>query len=186
MTRHRIQAVAVTGGIAEGKSTVLTVLSSFGVKVASADEVVKQLWSDQQFQSTVWKQLDLNGNFDKNILRKMLSQFPEIRSTLNAITHPVVMSELACSGADAIEVPLLIEACLQGQFESIWVVTCGPEMQLERLAARLGSLQEAQALIATQLKTKTKIAFADAVVRTNVPLENVKSTVKKTWQGQSP
>jgi dephospho-CoA kinase len=77
------------------------------------------------------------------------------------------------------EVPLLIETATQGWFDEVWVVSAGVEEQRRRLVERLGNEADADALLSTQLPTEAKIPFADRVVRTNMPLETVKSTLAR-------
>lgn len=75
------------------------------------------------------------------------------------------------------EIPLLIEACLQGGFDRVWVVTCGADEQRRRLVERLGGEAGAEALLGSQLPTRAKIPFADVVIRTNQPEWSVKRDV---------
>jgi dephospho-CoA kinase len=75
--------------------------------------------------------------------------------------------------ADVVEVPLLIETCIQSLFERVWVATCGPEEQERRLVERLGDAGAARRLVASQLPTVVKCAFADQAIRTDQPLSSV-------------
>ena len=110
------------------------------------------------------------------MLRERLAD-PSIRRAVNRITHPAIFDRIQNAGAQFIEVPLLIEACLQGEFDRVWVVTCGPEEQLRRLTARLQSAEAATVLLRTQLTSRVKIVFADSVIRTNQPEFSVKRDV---------
>lgn len=71
------------------------------------------------------------------------------------------------------EVPLLIEAVRHPSFDSVWVVSCHPDTQLQRLFARGLSPSEATRWLASQLPTEVKEAFADEIVRTDEPLPHV-------------
>jgi dephospho-CoA kinase len=117
--------------------------------------------------------------------RKRLAAFAfrdaRFRRRLNALTHPEVtrrmFARLDPLGARLVfvEVPLLIEASLQGRFERVWVVDAGPAERLRRLTAKLGGDEAAaKARLASQLPTEAKKAFADRIVRTNSGLESVK------------
>ena len=75
------------------------------------------------------------------------------------------------------EVPLLIETCIQRLFNQTWLVTCGKVEQLRRLTERLSDQTQAEALIATQIPTCAKFAFADVVIRTDVEMPIVHRTV---------
>jgi dephospho-CoA kinase len=92
--------------------------------------------------------------------------------------HPIILEALKTLNADAIEIPLLIETCFQGQFKRVWVVTCGLEEQRKRLAERLGSKADVEAVLASQIPTEVKCTFADVIVRTNRPPEDVHRFIK--------
>jgi dephospho-CoA kinase len=77
------------------------------------------------------------------------------------------------------EVPLLIETATQGKFDEVWVVCAGKDLQLGRLKERLGSQEQAEEMLATQIPTEAKLAFADRVVRTNEPLEAVRIAIAR-------
>ena len=169
--------LAVTGGVAEGKSTVVGFLRSLGVSTLSADEIVAGLWQSSYVLETVCAVLGLPDGADKPTIRKAMLQDPNGRREVNKIFHPLVWEKISASQAFAVEVPLLIETCLHTRFDRVWVVTCGPKDQLKRLTSRVGDEQIARSLIASQLSTRTKLAFADEVIRTNSDLSSVEALV---------
>ncbi len=173
-TRRRI---AITGGVCEGKSTVCGYLRALGYTVASADDAAREVFEEQAVQRALALALGCEVPVTRRQVRDRLTIDPEFRRTLNRITHPRILESLDRLEAQFVEVPLLIEACLQGRFDRVWVVTCGPEEQARRLAERLGSKEKARRMMAAQLPTRAKIPFADAVVRTNRPEEDVQSFV---------
>ena len=155
--------VVVTGGVATGKSTVLERFRWNGLTVASADAVVADIWADPQQARPITAELGVGFPVDKDILRAKLAD-PDFRALAANRLHPRVMERLFALDAQVTEIPLLFEACLQGLARTIVVVTCSPETQLRRLAARLGDEDKARALIATQLPGEVKAAFADWLV----------------------
>jgi dephospho-CoA kinase len=169
--------VAVTGGVAEGKSTVLAELARLGWTTLSADEVGRQVSARPEFRALTAEATGADPD-DREAVRRAISADPEARRRLNAVLHPTVLAELLAAEADAVEVPLLFEACLADRFDRVWCVTCGPEEQLRRLTERLGSEAEARALLASQLGSRTKAALSDVVLRTNRPLASVLSDVR--------
>ena len=177
--------VAVTGGIAEGKSTVMGYLRSLGQSTASADEFAREVFQLDEVQEAISQRLGLKHHAPREEVRSAISGNPEIRRWLNTITHPRIFERIENSRADWIEVPLLFEACLQGSFDSIWVVTCGEIEQLSRLAARLGDEAAARKMMGTQLSTSIKIAFADEIIRTNLSETTVKSLVRQGIERES-
>lgn len=173
-----IRAIALTGGIAEGKSTVLKIAGDLGAKTASADELAKGVFDSGAVQSQLANLIGAEGPVDRSHLRQAIEQDSSLRRHVNKITHRAIFTAIKNCGAEIIEIPLLIETCLHSYFEQIWVVTCGADEQMTRLSARVGE-QEARALIATQLPTRAKIPFANVVIRTNKPLASVQQDVQE-------
>lgn len=174
--RMPIPRVAITGGIAEGKSTVLGYCRDAGYPVCSVDELARTVFDSDPVQTGLAKLLGQPFPIMRADVRKAIVASPVVRRALNHLTHPLLLDAIHKSDAAVFEVPLLVETCLLGEFDRIWVVTCGPEQQLERLSQRIGP-QDAKALIETQLPTRAKTPFADAIVRTNEPEHNVKRYV---------
>lgn len=170
--------IAITGGIAEGKSTVVGMIAAMGFETASSDRMAREVFSDPETQRLLAAIL---GKDEERVspaeLRQAMSESDAIRAQVNRVMHPRIRSLMEASTAPFHEVPLLIEACLQGHYEEIWVVTCGAVEQRRRLIERLTDERAADALIASQLSSEVKLAFADAVIRSEVPIEDVRCTV---------
>lgn len=166
----------ITGGVAEGKSTVLKMLHHLGASVLSSDDVARELMEDSAIQLKISRVLGISLPIDRAELRKVLVDHTQ-RKLLNNIMHPHVLRKLQESKAQFVEVPLLFETALAGPFNRIWIVTCGRQEQLSRLTARLGDSLAAEALISTQIASRAKIPFADVVIRTNVPMPDVQRLV---------
>lgn len=173
----RIRAIAVTGGIASGKSTVLGIMESHGLRVASADVLARADFESQEVQEGLASLSGLPTPIDRAALGAAMASSHGLRRAVNGLLHPRIMHLLRTCEADAIEVPLLIEACLQGEFDEVWAVVCDPQTQLDRLTARLGDEALARRWIEAQLPLSAKVPFADAVVRTNFPIQNVHAYV---------
>lgn len=170
--------IAITGGVGEGKSTVLGLVGAHGLRTLSADEVAREVLSEPDVSRKVERVL--GEPYRPERVRERITREPDLRRQINAVTHPEILRRLLERSAGeptAIEVPLLIEACIQRFFDQTWVVTCGPEEQMRRVAERLGDEQAARELIDAQLPTPVKCAFADRVVRTDCPLPIVHRTV---------
>ena len=166
--------VAITGGIAEGKSTVLGYLREAGYPVLSADEIARTIFETEEIQNFL---LEALGTVDRTAVRTRLAHDPKFRRKLNGEMHPPVMKKIRESGAEIVEIPLLVETVLYPQFESVWVVTCGPEEQRRRLLARVRDEAIADAMLSTQLCSAVKIPFADRIVRTILDEDSVKRYV---------
>ena len=172
-----MRRVGITGGIAEGKSTVLGYLASLGYKTASADAIAKDVLSTESVQGEVAELFGESLPLDPGKMRRAIGLKPPLRRALNRVLHPHILEAIQESGAAFVEVPLLIETCIQGQFDEIWVVTCGRDEQFRRLESRVGKA-EAVRLIGIQLPTEAKEPFADHVIRTNKREESVFQEVR--------
>lgn len=169
--------IAVTGGIAEGKSTVLTYLSDAGFAVTSADLIAREVFSENYIQRELGELIGVSAPVERDDLKTAIAMDPKLRRKVNSVMHPVILERLQSRVESVIEVPLLFEACIYGAFDRVWVVTCGAEEQLRRLTARLGDEDLARQLIGAQLPTDVKVAFADTVIRTNQDEDAVKRCV---------
>lgn len=165
--------VALTGGVAEGKTTVLRFLSEEGLSTASADEIGREVFDEPVVQAEIGERLGLTGKVDRNKVRTAIASDPAKRRVLNEVMHPEILARLISQDADVVEVPLLVETCIQSLFQRVWVVTCGPVEQERRLVERLGDVAEARRMMGTQLPTVVKCAFADQTIRTDQPLASV-------------
>jgi dephospho-CoA kinase len=168
---------AITGGIAEGKSTLLGCLSELGYRTASADDIARDVFNDPGVNRLIATTAALAFPVNPSDLRQAFADRPHVRRLVNGVMHPRVLKGLKESTAEFVEIPLLIETCLQSEFDQIWVVTCGREEQLRRLRKRYGDSFDFHALLAAQLPTSAKTPFADEVFRTNQPIESVRRNV---------
>ncbi len=147
-----------------------------GYSIESADRVARAVFSSEHVQRRIAELLCIEPPVPPEIVRSKLHE-PSVRRAVNAITHPRILEGLRSSGAHFFEIPLLIETCLQGTFDRVWVVTCGMEEQRQRLMTRLGSDASVESIIGTQLTSRTKIPFGDRVIRTNQAESSVKRFV---------
>lgn len=169
--------VAITGGIAEGKSTVLAILKEAGYSVASADEVSRTVVADPEVQSQIARLVGQKEPVSPAVLRAAIATDPALRRSVNAVTHPRILAGLMAVQAHFIEVPLLLEACLQNAFDRVWVVVAGSEVQRARLMDRYKNAPFIEDILASQLPSRVKQAFADYIIRTNDPLNDVRRCV---------
>lgn len=173
--------IALTGGIGEGKSTVLKWIEELGLKTSSADAIARDLFNDPFVNDQIASLIDEVSPVDRDQLRKALAVDPDLRRKLNALMHAPVMERLLSGEADVVEIPLLYEACLQMDFDEVWVVTCGREEQLRRLALRYPG-EDVSKYLRWQLPTRIKAISADVVIRTDAPEATTWKIVEKEVQ----
>jgi dephospho-CoA kinase len=185
--------IAITGGIAEGKTTVLRMFEALGGQTVSSDSIVAHLlrpgtdlWQQliQEFGDTI---LTETGELNRERLASLAFGETQARRRLNRLLHPAVVEAIAERARDAstplfVEVPLLIEVCYQGWFDRIVVVRATPALQRQRLLARGVPNDRVRQLLRAQLPTRAKLPFADWVVRTTGSLQQVEAQVRRIWQ----
>jgi dephospho-CoA kinase len=190
--------VAVTGGIAEGKSTVLRWFEEWGAYSLSLDQIARALSRPQE---ALWQAIVAefgqgyllpNGELNRRQLGEAIFVNHALRRRLNRISHPLILQrmrleiqKIQCQQPDAVvvvEVPLLIECALYRDFDRIVVVEAGKQLQRARLlASGLDEKNIAQRL-AAQLPTRVKRIFADWVVWNREQLEKTREQSWRIWQ----
>ena len=187
--------IGLTGNIACGKSTVLALLAGYGAETIDADREVHALYVAgspvtvaiaDRFGAGV---LAAGGAVDRRALGRLVIGDPAAMAALEAIVHPAVRQRIAARIAasqakvvvvDAIK---LIEGGLADRCDSVWVVTCRPEVQLARLMARDGAGQaDAERRIAAQGPQADKVARADVVIDNSGTPAETAAHVERAWE----
>ncbi|XP_045784173.1 dephospho-CoA kinase domain-containing protein [Maniola jurtina] len=173
--------VGLTGGLATGKSTVLSIFRDNGVAVIDADVVARQVLEPG---TKAWKELRnyfgeevlySDGRVNRLKLGELIFDDIEKRRKLNAITHPRIqtaMMKMAVkyffSGHNYIvmEVPLLFETGKMINFmHKIITVVCEDYQQLERLCKRSDFTEKvAKKRISFQMPLEQKVANSHFVI----------------------
>ena len=177
--------IGLTGGIACGKSFVLSEFRQLGVRCIDADEVAHQVilpgrpaYRDivEHFGTGI---LGADSIIDRRKLGAAVfgDERKRQRQRLNGIVHPRIHQELdrqvarlqeeAGSGPALamVDAALMVETGSYRKYDCVVVVTCRPEQQLERLLGRGGlTRQEVQARIDSQMPIEEKVRFADFVI----------------------
>jgi len=180
--------VALTGGIASGKSIVAEVFRRRGFAFFSADRAGRDVMSPrgaayapivERFGPAI---LAADRTIDRAALAKILFADPGARRFVESIVHPLVLSVLRAEAArlesggrtDVLvsESALTFEAGLTDEFDRIVVVHCDPEVQIKRLMARDGiGRDDALARIGAQMSAAEKIRRANYTIDASGALE---------------
>lgn len=167
--------VAVTGGIASGKSSFVGMLEEFGAYTIDADKVTRKLQEEGSEVNAAIKQAFpdavRNGALDRQALKREVFGNPEKLKTLESIVHPAVADALKrlIRRADAkvivLEVPLLYESGL-GDIADVRVnVSASYEIRERRAIARDGINSETFAsIVARQLSDEERSLRSDITV----------------------
>jgi dephospho-CoA kinase len=186
--------VALTGGIASGKSHVLDAFRARHVPTIDADLLAHDVAGPgtpgaaailARFGSAV---LAPNGELDRRKLGAVVFVDPELRRALEAIVHPAVYEAIArwLAGLPSetplavADIPLLYETGHQRDFDAVVVAACPPEEQLRRVIARDHlSEAEARARLGAQWPLTEKVRRADFVIWTTGTAEETGTEVER-------
>jgi dephospho-CoA kinase len=170
--------VALTGGIAAGKSAVTRRFQALGVPVHDADVAARAVIEpgSDGLQAVVDAfgvgVLDANGRLDRPAMRERVFADPNARRTLEAIIHPRVrhwLRERVSSERASycvLAIPLLAENLAQYRWvDRVLVVDAAEPLQLARLTARDGiDPILARRMLAQQSSRTERLAIADDVI----------------------
>lgn len=172
--------VAVSGGIASGKSSVCSLIQNSGIEVIDADIIARELVQPGQSalldiaQQIGPQFIQADGHLDRALLRKHVFSNQPDKIRLENILHPRIQAELfrqsqqAKSAYALVAIPLLSPAIRNTAYawvNRILVVEAPEEMQLQRIMARDGSTMVlAKAMIAAQLSFSERLPMADDVL----------------------
>lgn len=191
--------IALTGGIACGKSTVSGMLAALGASIIDADQISRALTAPnglalpairETFGSSVFH---ADGTLDRPALSALVFADKAAIAKLNAIIHPLVKQQMdeqlaVCrkNGAPVVvlDVPLLFEANMQHMGDLVACVTAPEKEQIARMHSRNGyTREEALSRIRNQMPVSEKARLSDIVIDTNRPLPELQKDVETLYQG---
>lgn len=174
--------VALTGGIATGKSYCLVHFAELGVPVVDADKLAREAVTPgsaglravvERFGADV---LAADGSLDRPALGRIVFGDPRARAALEAIVHPEVYRHIREWFANLppgtrvalADIPLVFETGHNHDFDAVVVAACEPEEQVRRVMAR-DQLpdREARARLAAQWPIEEKVKRATHVIWTD-------------------
>src|SRR3954469_16717394 len=189
--------VALTGGIATGKSYCLARFASLGVPTIDADRLAREAVAPgsraleqvtARFGSSILK---TDGSLDRASLGRIVFSDRTARADLEAIVHPEVYRRIGDWFATLpprtrlaiADIPLLFETGHTHDFDRVVVVACEPREQLRRLMARDGLTEsDARARLDAQWPIEEKEARADFVIRTDAAVADTDAQVRTVYE----
>lgn len=187
--------VAVTGGVASGKSVVTDAFASLGVDVADADVAARAVVEPGQpaLQQIAERfgpaSLAADGRLDRAAMRERVFADPEARKALEALLHPRIRTwlESACQAAPGpyvvVAIPLLAEGGGRTAYpwlDRILVVDVPETVQRQRLMQRDGVDDGlARRMVAAQASRARRLALADDVIVNDGPLALLAGVVSR-------
>jgi len=185
-------AVALTGGIATGKSTAIHMFKNLGFEVIDADGVAHQILDEQsdQIASLFGHSMIVDGQVDRKALGRIVFSDPKKKKELELLLHPLIFEEITRLSEELdqqqkiyfVDIPLFFET-KRYPIERVVVVYVPKAMQLKRLMQRDGSSQEeAMKRIDAQMDIEQKRQKATYIIDNTTTLESLQEECVKIKQ----
>ncbi|MFQ1007319.1 dephospho-CoA kinase [Gilliamella apicola] len=187
--------VALSGGIASGKSTIANLFAQLGVPIIDADVIARQvveIGTDaykliiKHFSQEI---LLPNNEIDRSQLREIIFNNDHERLWLNNVLHPIIQEQTQIQIAKQTAayviwvVPLLVENNLHNFADRVLMVDTPEQLQLERLIQR-DNIDEslAKKMISSQISSQKRLTYADDIIVNNGDLTSLTAQVNKLHQ----
>ncbi len=195
----KVLKVALTGGIASGKSLVSDLLEIHGCHIVDLDVISREVvlpgtdGLNELVESFGDSILLSDGSLDRKNLRDVLFKKGRNRAKIEQILHPKILQKMKSSiesfkeGVIVVAIPLLVEKELWGPFDRAVVVDCDVETQLDRLTARENiDNTQAKTMLMAQASRGQRFQLADHlptdIIDNNSKISDLKEHVKKLSQ----
>lgn len=186
------KVIGVTGGIASGKSNVLSVIRNLGYKVIDCDFITHEL---QKIGMPIYNAIkdtfgieyfNLDGSLNRSKLGNLIFHDEKSKNLLNSISHPIILAEvkkeIEISNEDIvfIDVPLLYESKFDSLCDKVICVYLDKEIQIKRLMERDGiDMEYAKSKIQSQMDLVKKRELADYIIDSKGTFDETRCQVLK-------
>ena len=184
--------VALTGGIASGKTTVANLFAALGVPLIDTDVIARQVVEPGQpalaevVQNFGPDILDADGRLDRRRMRERIFSDPTAKQRLEGILHPAIRAEMERQSREAngpyqvLVIPLLTEGKRRDHVDRVLLVDVPEELQIQRLMLRDGvTHDQAAASLNAQATRAERLAIADDIVRNTGRVDDLRAEVAK-------
>jgi dephospho-CoA kinase len=189
--------VALTGGIATGKSYCLKRFADLGVPGIDADVLAREAVARgtpaleaiaARFGADV---LTSEGDLNRSALARIVFSDPRARTALESIVHPEVYRRIREWFANLprgtklaiADIPLLYETGQEHEFDQVMVAACDVVEQIRRMVVRDGLTDEdARARLAAQWPIAEKVARAPIVIWTDRGFEETDGQIEEVYR----
>lgn len=185
--------VALTGGIASGKSTVSDIFERLGAEVIDSDLVAREVVESgtrgaAQIAETFGEEFFTNGELNRKKLAEVVFSDATKRSLLESILHPLIRESSnkkfdAYDGIVIYQIPLLVESSSDYPFDAVITVEADDQTRIQRLIqTRSMTEQEAVGRISSQTDRASREAVADFVIDSDCTLLELEAQVNEVWK----
>ncbi|MCI5051748.1 MAG: dephospho-CoA kinase [Simkaniaceae bacterium] len=179
----RLKKVAVTGGIASGKSQICRFLREEGIYFLDADKIVHELLTPSTPQGK--EVLNQFGVLDRQKLAQIVFNDPDKLKKLESILHPAVIDKIKSAFKEAagslfvVEFPLLFEIGFDDWFDTTIAVIADDEMRFKRAIERGMSGDDFKKRTSRLLPQEVLAEKADVTLVNNSSIDELKSQLNK-------
>jgi len=170
--------VAITGGIASGKSIVSKWFEDHKLRVIYADKIGHKLFEEQsvknQIEEIFGNEVIVQNRIDRAKLGQIIFNSSDKRKQLNELLHPQIKKKIQLiidESSDEIlifEIPLLFENQLQEAFDLTVNISAKKDLRVKRIIARDRTTRDlAQKRIDSQMVEKEKQKLTDINITNN-------------------
>ena len=189
-----LKKIAITGGVASGKSSVCRFFQELGAYVVSADAIVHELLSPetnlgQQVLQLFGSEILQNGKINRRMIAEKVFKNPSQLEALERLIHPAVLQKidelyemargLKKYSSFVVEIPLLYEIRGEENYDVIVAVLTDEKIAKERFHKAGFQTDEYERRMSRQLKPSNKAARADYTLINNGSLEQLRQEVIK-------
>ena len=174
---QRVPRIALTGGIASGKSTVAELFVALGARLIDTDQIAREVVMppspvlDRIVARFGPEILTSGGALDRSRLRQVIFADPQARADLDAIIHPAIRDEVTRLSRQVggpyqlVAVPLLVETGTHRDYDRVLLVDASPETQQHRLMVRDDiDVATANRMLQAQATREQRRAIADDMI----------------------
>ena len=195
----KVLKVALTGGIASGKSLVSDLLEIYGCHIVDLDVISREVvlpgtdGLSELVESFGDSILLSDGSLDRKNLRDVLYKRGRNRAKIEQILHPKILQKMKSSmesfkeGVMVVVIPLLVEKELWGPFDRAVVVDCHVDTQIKRLTERENiDNAKAQTMLMAQSSREQRVQLSDHlptdIIDNNSKISDLKESVESLSQ----
>ena len=171
--------IGLTGSIGCGKSSLSNILKKHSIPIIDADIKGREIYENKELLRDIEKNfgssvINKDGTLNRKNLGKIVFNDDYKLEKLNSLTHPVIQNmikddlnkyEKFGKKIAVVDAALLIEAGFMNMLDTLVVVTCSEEVQLQRVVLRDNcSEEDAMGRIKSQMPQDEKVKYAEFVV----------------------
>ena len=196
-----MKAIAITGSIATGKSTVSEYLIQQGYPVIDTDIISRivvekgTVGLDRLKENFGEGIIQEDGTLNRKALSNIVFNDAASKEKLNQILHPLISKEskerMAAYKEEGhslifVDIPLYYEVDIDIPTDAVWLVYVSPDIQLERLMKRnLMSEEDARQLISNQISIQDKAKWSEIVIDNSNTLEETHKQIDQLLKAEN-